>query len=159
MDVHTYATSRYIFSHTPLFTPCLFANWHTSWQMYCVCTLFSNPTKHAKRARGCLPLLLLLLARYPSGTLSVYVQPLGLVVVQICTPARIHTSHAFLMCMCLLVHARAVLPSGTSLPFGAMIAKMKRNKMMEDIMEVGGKALMKGKGGRRGVHDGGHLGG
>ncbi|KAF5839139.1 hypothetical protein DUNSADRAFT_1452 [Dunaliella salina] len=36
-----------------------------------------------------------------------------------------------------LLSGEYVLPSGTSLPFGAMITKMKRNRMIEDIMEGG----------------------
>lgn len=38
------------------------------------------------------------------------------------------------------MHAHAgeyVLPSGTALPFGAMIAKLKRDRLMGDLMEGG----------------------
>lgn len=48
-----------------------------------------------------------------------------------CTDQKVSHSHLHP-----LNNVCAVLPSGTSLPFGAMVSKMKRNRMMEDIMEV-----------------------
>ncbi len=31
-----------------------------------------------------------------------------------------------------------VLPSGVALPFGAMIAKLKRDRLVSDLLQVGG---------------------
>lgn len=35
-----------------------------------------------------------------------------------------------------LLSGEYVLPSGTALPFGAMIAKLKRQKVMQEVMQV-----------------------
>lgn len=37
-----------------------------------------------------------------------------------------------------LIGGDYVLPSGKQLPFGAMIARLKRQRVLEDVMAVGG---------------------
>ena len=45
-----------------------------------------------------------------------------------------------------LLSGEYVLPSGVAIPFGAMISKLKREKLVGDLMQVGARARVAARG-------------